>query len=324
MQRNDIINQFLHDTQWGQAKRVLIAGDASFRKYYRVSQYGKSAIVMDAPPDKEDIRPFMAIDAYLQQHQLSAPCILASDTGNGLLLLEDLGDDLFARVLAAQPEKELELYQAAADVLIELHNYTLNYAIPAFDKAKMLSQVALLPEWFMPLVSGKEAEKVCIEEYTALWNIVLNRLPPLKNAMVLYDFHAENLLWLPGRMAVKRVGLLDFQDAMLGSPAYDMVSFLEDARRDVSQDTIEKVIAYYLDKTQIAEEEFMTAYAIMGAQRNCRIAGTFARLNTRDNKPRYLAFMQRVWNHIEKDVSHPALRELKNWLDRYILPEWRV
>ena len=325
MNRSEEIDAFLAVSGWQGAARANLAGDASFRRYERVALKGRQAVLMDAPPGKEDIRPFMKVAGYLLAHKLSAPDILASDAATGLLLLEDLGDDLYGRVLEKHPSQEPELYLAAADVLAQLYHAAekARYDIPVFDMDRYLQQVALLPEWFLPLVMSKENAGALKAEYLELWRKVLGSIPDLRNVMVLYDFHAENLLWLPGRQKAARAGLLDFQDAMSGSPAYDMVSFLEDARRDVAPETVAKTIGYYLAQTGIARDAFMAAYALMGAQRNCRIIGTFARLAVRDNKPRYLSFMPRVWRHIETDLSHPLLGPMKDWMNRIVKPEWR-
>ncbi|HEU5047852.1 MAG TPA: phosphotransferase [Rickettsiales bacterium] len=326
MNRTDAIDQFLAASGWGGARRTMLAGDASFRKYERVFLGEKSAVLMDAPPDKEDIRPFMKAAEYLTQTGLSAPQILASDEAHGFLLLEDLGDDLFARVMEKHPETERELYLAATEVLVTLYKDAKAGGVNPFEPfsiEKMLQQVALLPEWFMPFVSGASCPEEIKQEYLDIWRRTLAKLPALQQVTVIYDYHAENLLWLPGREGVAKAGLLDFQDAMLGSPAYDLVSILEDVRRDITSDTVQHALDYYLEKTGIAREEFMAAYHMMGAQRNCRIAGTFARLYVRDHKPRYLTFMPRVWRLIEKDVSHPLMAEVRQWLDTHIKREWR-
>ena len=316
--RNKIIDKFISTTIFAGATRKMLAGDASFRKYERVFLGDKQAVLMDAPPDKEDVRPFINIAEYLAECDMSAPQIIAQDIKNGLLLLEDLGDDLFARVLEKTPEKEEELYLAATDVLIELyktcHSSESWNLVPQFTPEKMLAQVALLPEWYPQLNNIK----IDAQSYMQIWQEIIAKLPDIGKTLVLYDFHAENLLWLPNRQAHKKAGLLDFQDAMIGSPAYDMVSFLEDARRDVKPETVSKVIDYYLAKTGIAKDDFMLAYHILGAQRNCRIIGTFSRLALRDGKEKYLSFMPRVWQHIANDVSHPALAPLKQWLENSV------
>lgn len=329
MNRSEVIDQFIETIpSWHGAKRAMLAGDASFRKYERISLRNNHAVLMDAPPDKEDTRPFLKVANYLTDHTLSAPRIIAYNTENGLALLEDLGDDLYARVLVRQPELEEQLYLSATDVLVELYHMAekenLEGFIPTFDTDRMLQQVALLPEWFMPLASGWETPDTLKKEYLDIWRSVLAKLPPLRRVMVLYDYHAENMIWLPDREKAARTGLLDFQDAMVGSPAYDMVSFLEDARRDVAETTVQKTIEHYLQQTGIAHDAFMAAYKLMGAQRNCRIVGTFARLAVRDGKKRYLSFMPRVWAHVMNDVSHPLLAPVKEWIEKNIKPEWRV
>jgi len=325
--RSDIIDKFLEDNGWKGAKRIMLAGDASFRRYERLFLHSNTAVLMDALPDKEDIRPFMKIAKYLIANNLSAPHILASDTENSLLLVEDLGDDLFARVLEKEPHRELELYIAAADVLVQLFREAERKVysdIPVFDIERMLQQVLRLPEWFIPMVSGEACAYSLKKEYLELWENVLSRMPEMRQVMVLYDFHAENLLWLSTRERWGCTGLLDFQDAMIGSPAYDMVSFLEDARRDVSAETVAKTIEYYLEQTSIPKRDFMLSYHIMGAQRNFRIIGTFARLSVRDRKLHYLSYMPRVWRHIEYDLSHPLLAPLKDWIEKNIKLEWRI
>lgn len=327
MTRSDIIDAFLINNGWSGAKRVKLAGDASFRKYERIFLGNQRAVLMDAPPDKEDIRPFMKIAKALLSIKLSAPGIIASDETNGLLLLEDLGDDLFARVLEKQQSLEVELYLAAADVLVQLymHAQDADYnGLPVFDTKKMLQQVALLPEWFLPLASGQKTPESLKNAYLEIWGSVLAKIPDLRRVTVLYDFHAENLIWLPDRKGAARAGLLDFQDAMLGSPAYDMVSFLEDARRDVPAETVAKIIDYYLKQTGIARDDFMAAYKLMGAQRNCRIVGTFARLAVRDGKERYLSYMPRVWTHVANDLAHPLLAPVKDWIEKNVKQEWCI
>jgi len=326
--RNTLINEFLVKAGLAPFERKMLAGDASFRKYERVFANGKSYVLMDAPPEKEDITPFITIATHLQQdYQLSTPQILAADEAHGLLLLEDLGDNLYARLLEQDNSQEAELYQTAMQVLVELYHQAdkvKRQDLPVFTAEKMLAQVRLLTEWFLPYKSGGDVSQAITEHYLAIWKRIIVKLPALKPVLVLYDYHAENIIWLPEHEQAKRAGLLDFQDAMCGNSAYDVVSVLEDARRDVSADTVAKSLHYYLEHTGIEESNFQLGYAIMGAQRNCRIVGTFARLAVRDHKPRYLDFMPRIWRHIANDISHPALAELKDWLDEHVPEEWRT
>jgi aminoglycoside/choline kinase family phosphotransferase len=325
-ERNTLIEAFLARHGWGDAKRAPLAGDASFRRYERVRVEDRQAVLMDAPPESEDVRPFMRVGGHLQACGLSAPEILASDTEHGFLLLEDLGDSLYTKALQRSPVLEEQLYLAATDVLSELYSTAgmagQGHFLP-YDEALMLRECALFSDWFLPAVMDASQAAKLGQEYMAVWQELLRTLPACQSVLVLRDFHADNLLWLEERKGVKRVGLLDFQDAVIGHPAYDIVSFLEDARRDVSAQTVDAVIRYYLDHVDIAREEFLAAYALLGAQRNCKIVGIFLRLCVRDGKRNYLTYLPRVWQHLEHDLQHPALAALKRWMDAHILPQWR-
>lgn len=324
--RSDIIDDFLRRSGWPRAKRSMLAGDASFRKYERVFLNDKQAVLMDAPPEKEDIRPFMHIGTHLLQNGLSAPAIYASDIQNGLLLLEDLGDELFTRHLQKEPQKEKTLYVAAADVLAKLYHQAVkaDYStFPRYDEPLLLKETSLFSQWFLPAVMEERESSASAREYDALWQKLIKHIPLLRPVLVLRDYHADNLLWLPERSALKQVGLLDFQDGVIGSPAYDMVSFLEDARRDVAPGTVQDVIDYYLQKTGIAPDDFKAAYALLGAQRNCKIVGIFMRLAVREGKQQYLSYLPRVWAHIAQDLKHPLLKPLADWMAKTIPPQWR-
>ncbi len=324
--RSEQIDHFLQTAGWGDAVRSMLAGDASFRRYERVTGQGRKAVLMDAPPVHEDVRPFMRVDALLTASGMSAPRILASDTEQGFLLLEDLGDDLYSQWLRRNQQDEAALYQAAADVLAELYHLAprADYsAIAPYDYALMMRECMLFADWFLAAVMEPVQAKHLGEEFAALWQNLLTELPQDKPVLVLRDYHADNLLWLPERKGIANVGLLDFQDAVIGSPAYDMVSFLEDARRDVAPSTVTQTIAHYLERTGQNEAQFMTSYALLGAQRNCKIIGIFVRLAVRDGKASYLSYLPRVWKHLERDLSHPLLASLKTWLDKHIPSNWR-
>ena len=324
--RTQIIDNFLADSGWANARRVVLAGDASFRRYERVFLSDRQAVLMDAPPEKEDVRPFMRAGELLRKSGLNPPQVLASDVVHGLLLLEDLGDDLYSHVLRKNPEQEEALYIAAADVLVELYRQAGDADYSEFlpyDHALLMKEGGLLSEWFLPAVSEEKELNILQAEYTAIWQKLFKSNPALRPVFVLRDYHADNLLWLPERPGVKRVGLLDFQDAVIGSPAYDMVSFLEDARRDVQVSTVERVLGYYLEHTEIKRNDFLTAYALLGAQRNCKIIGIFVRLAVRDGKRQYLSYLPRVWKLLEGDLQHPLLEPLKEWMDKVIKPELR-
>lgn len=324
--RSQQIDTFLASSGWGGAVRSPLAGDASFRRYERVADATRRAVLMDAPPPQEDVRPFLQVGKELRDSGLAAPEVLAADTENGFLLLEDLGDALYSKVLQNHPASEEELYRVAADVLVRLYRLApeRDYSVfPAYNEALLMREVMLLAEWFLPAILGKEKAAPLAEEYSALWRNLLARMPAYRPVLVQRDYHADNLLWLPERAGVARVGLLDFQDAVIGAPAYDVVSYLEDARRDVSEQTVQNILRYYLRETGQDEAAFMDSYALLGAQRNCKIVGIFVRLAVRDGKANYLRFLPRMWAHLERDLAHPLLVELKTWLDKHVPQEWR-
>jgi aminoglycoside/choline kinase family phosphotransferase len=325
--RSTLIDNFLTSAGWQGARRNALAGDASFRRYERIYMDGKQAVLMDAPPGKEDVRLFVQVAEHLHRFNYSAPKILAQDIANGFLLLEDLGDSIFTKVLHTNPEKEEELYLRAADVLVDIYHQApkADYVdFAPYDETLYMRECTLFGEWFLPMVVPEEQAKIHAGYYKAIWQGILPKLQGIRSVLVMRDYHADNLLWLGERAGLKRVGLLDFQDAVIGSPAYDMVSFLEDARRDVTSKTVQNLISHYIQNTGVSKDNFMTAYAILGAQRNCKIIGIFARLAVRDNKKNYLSYLPRVWKHLEQDLQHPDLKPLRNWMDRIIKPEWRT
>lgn len=319
--RDTTKRQFLTAHGWGDALACNIQGDASFRRYERLLWEGKTAILMDAPPGKEDIRPFIAVDHYLKNHGFAAPSIWASDAINGFMLLEDLGNDSYSKVLAGattlqEKYTELQLYEQAIDVLSLLHAQDLPDNFPHYDEALLLREAMLMLEWYFPVLNGEPLPGSLQQEYIALWKQLFPYLRALPKVTVLRDYHADNLMWLPERAGIEKVGLLDFQDAVIGSPAYDMVSLLEDARRDVAPETVTVMINRYLAANpHINRKDFLAAYAILGAQRNCKIVGIFARLSARDGNSAYLTLLPRVWRHIMHDIQHPLLVPLKKWLN---------
>lgn len=296
---------FLQHAGWDGAHSVLVAGDASNRKYERLTQAGGTRILMDAPPDNgEDIRPFASVTTYLRDAGLSAPEIYAQDAQNGFLLLEDLGDDLFARVIAHDPSLEAPLYEAAVDVLLDLHQAP-QPDVPRFDAEVMADATCLVLDWYRYGPPGS----VNTETRSAFKSAMRAALQPLDAVppvLIQRDYHAENLIWLPERSGTQRVGLLDYQDAVLGHPAYDLVSILQDARRDVSPDVQAAMIDRYIAGSHINEADFRNAYALLGLQRNLRILGVFARLSSAYGKPHYVDFIPRVWDHVQTGIAHPV------------------
>lgn len=320
--RSALSSAFLTKAGWGQASRAKLAGDASFRKYERLNRNGEPAVLMDAPPPQEDVRPFLRVARELLRHGYSAPRILAEDTEHGFLLLEDLGDDLYARLLARGAD-EHELYGAAIDFLLDLHRHPAPAELGLYDEARLIDEVQLFTDWYLPALRGGETEPSLRDEFNAFWHELAPAVAQPPRVLVMRDFHAENLIWLPQRQGPARVGLLDFQDAVAGHRAYDLVSLLEDARRDVSPALADAMIRRYLAGSGLDEQDFRRAYAILGAQRNLRIVGVFTRLWKRDGKPHYQTFMPRMWGLVERDLQHPDLHRLRAWIDRIVPAELR-
>jgi hypothetical protein len=349
------MHEFLSRAGWGEATRIPLPGDASTRRYIRLHQNGRSALLMDQPQHAEtpaaaanatpserralgynavarlagaDCGRFVAVANFLRSNGLSAPQIYADDAAQGFVLIEDLGDDLFADALTKGVD-DVTLYAAAADVLAKLHVNDApsllppDKAIHAYDETALLAEVDLLTEWFFPVALGRKASEAEVEQHRALWRKAL--APFLKGSSVFVhrDYHAQNLLWLPQRSGAARVGLIDFQDAVAGAKAYDLISLVEDARRDVSPTLCEATTAHYLSAmraqgTPVDALLFAQETAVFAAQRNVKIVGIFARLFRRDGKPRYLDYLPRVWSYLSRDLEHPALAALKSWYDRAI------
>lgn len=307
-ERNALANIFLTDAGWGTADRIDLAGDASMRRYERLvdPQTGKTAILMDAPPETNgDVTQFVRIAHHLTGIGLSAPQIISTDITNGFLLLEDLGDDLFARAIPAAPHQESALYEAATEVLITLHGAD-TLPLTSFGPALMAEQASLVFEtWVQPL-SG-QIRTGGADRFADQFVDILHQTTQAAQVMILRDYHAENLLWLPDRSGVARVGLLDFQDAMLSHPAYDLVSLLQDVRRDVPVEIEQAMVTHYINRTGQNDHAFRTAYAVLGVQRNLRILAVFSRLATSLGKPFYATLIPRTWGHVVRGLDHPAL-----------------
>jgi len=352
------LDAFLTGAGWGGATRVPLPGDASTRRYERLVLGGRRAMLMDQPQGAEtpsapagaspeerralgynavarlagaDCARFIATANYLRKRGLAAPEIIAADPKQGFVVIEDLGDTLYADIV--DTTNEVQLYRAAAEVLAWLHAEPAPTVLPpdkalhAYDETALCAEIDLLTEWFMPLALGRAVSADESAEHRELWRNALAALKP-DPVFVHRDYHAQNLLWLPARKGAARVGLIDFQDAVAGSKAYDLISLIEDARRDVPPVIAEEATKHYLaamraQGTPVDEGTFRGQMAVMAAQRNAKIAGIFARLYKRDGKPRYLSYLPRVWGYLTKDLEHPALRELKAWYDRNIPHEKR-
>lgn len=323
--RAQAIEDFLTAAGWYGAEHVPLADDASFRRYERVTLRGRSAVLMDAPPDKENVRPFITVDRLLRGLGLSAPVIRAEDVQQGFLLLEDLGDDTYTRVLA-QGGNEYELYSLATGALVTLHaKFRPNGQVPDYTADLLMREAELLIDWYWPAIKGSACSEPDRALFTGLWRNALDHAYAVPSSLVLRDYHVDNMLHLPDRYGVQACGLLDFQDAVIGPVTYDLVSLFEDARRDVPPAMASDLIEQYLQQfPTIPRDAFALSYAILGVQRATKIIGIFTRLDRRDGKPGYLHHIPRVWRWLEGGLSHPMLHDLKHWYDTAFPPEQRI
>jgi N-acetylmuramate 1-kinase len=311
---------FLEAAGWGGAAILPLAGDASFRRYFRVVDGTRVAVLMDAPPPHEDPRPFIRIAEYLTGIGLAAPRIFARDLDHGLLLIEDFGSDRMREAVDADLSREGEIYRAVVDVLMELHRHQPAVGLKPHGLQHWLDEVTLFTSWYGPAV-GLELDR---DSFLAAWHEVLAPVDAQGQTVTqLRDYHAENIMLIEGANGMARFGLLDFQDALLGHPAYDLVSMLQDARRDVSPAVERAQLIRYMTETRQGPE-FESAYWALGAQRNTRILGVFVRLWQRDNKPHYKQFQPRMWGLLERDLAHSALAPVRDWFDTHVPPEKRA
>lgn len=318
---------FLANAGWAGAKVSVLAADASFRSYYRVQLNDRQCVLMDAPPPEEDIRPFVTVARYLAQLGFSAPRILAEDERRGFLLLEDLGDDTYTRIFEAGGDQG-QLYDAAIDTLVHLHELASDKTapgdIPAYDMDRLLAEAMLFLDWYMPAV-GAPVDDTDRDVYEDAWRNVFADIATRRETLVLRDYHVDNLMWLPARSGTARCGLLDFQDALIGARAYDLMSLIEDARRDVDHKRADRLIERYIAACgDIRESDLRRDIAILGAGRHAKVIGIFTRLCRRDGKSRYLVHIPRVWRLLENSLSHPALSPLALWFAENVPAGLRV
>ncbi len=309
-------DDFLSSSGWAGARIEPLAGDASFRRYFRVFlDDGRQAVLMDAPPPHENPRPFVEVAEWLGSIGLSAPEILARDLDRGLLLLGDFGDDRLRERLDAAPQYEREFYEVATDLLVHLHAHPPMAGLPVHGVAQWLDELVLFTDWYVP-AAGLTVD---VAAYRAAWTDVLGKIASdgLGPVTVLRDYHAENVMLVEGRKGVEYFGLLDFQDALAGHPAYDLASVLEDARRDVPPELERAMIDRYCAAAG-QSEAFERAFWALAAQRNTRILGVFVRLWKRDGKPGYRKFQPRMWGLLERDLEQPILAPVRAWFDEFV------
>ena len=354
MSREDEIKAFLKQAGWDKADRVAVPGDASTRRYERLSLNGDIAVLMDAPKGAEapsepegatvedrkalgynavarlagpNPEAFACIANELTMRGFSAPKVIAADMEKGFMLLEDLGDNLYARVIADDSTKERPLYEAAVDTLAAIYRSSFpakmsfqgeTWRVRDYDGAALLAEADLFLDWYAKDL-GRDIQGDAQEDWNSIWAELFKSLEVHAPGLALRDFHAENIFWLPERQAISRVGLIDFQDGLFAHPAYDLVSLIEDARRDVSPELAAPLLERFCEKAGLAYgPEFKTAYAVMGAQRNAKILGIFVRLAERDGKPHYRDLIPRVAAHFKGNLQDPKCAELKAWIETYV------
>ena len=353
VERLQALRQFLDEAGYAEATRRRMAGDASIRSYARLIVNGGVFILMNSPrrPDgppiydgksysaavhlAEDVKPFVAIDQGLRARGFSAPSIHHADLEAGFLITEDFGSSAFVEGDPPQPIRER--YEAATDLLAALHRKCLpeilpltshaDYRIPAFDVDALLVELGLMLEWYLP-DRGITPSDDLRNEFVSMWRDLLQRAATAARTWVLRDYHSPNLIWLGERSGIARVGIIDFQDAVLGPVAYDVVSLLQDARIDVPEAIELALLTRYIKARHAADDAFDPAgfaanYALMSAQRNTRLLGTFARLNRRDGKPQYLRHQPRIWTYLSRSLAHPTLSRVRAWYDANIPPPVR-
>src|SRR6266853_1289642 len=344
------LRQFLAEAGYADATRQRMVGDASTRSYARLVRDDGVVILMNSPRRAdgpavyegksyssvvhlaEDVKPFVAIAGGLRERGFSTPVIHHTDLDNGFLITEDFGSAGFVEGDPARPI--VERYHAAADMLAALHRVVLpfilpltpdlTYAIPTFDTDALLVEVGLMLEWYLP-DRGVEPTHKMRDEFVTMWRDLLSKPAAAARTWVIRDFHSPNLIWLDERSGIAKVGIIDFQDAVLGPAAYDLVSLAQDARIDVPEQLELALLVRYIRARRAADEAFDPAgfaelYAIMSAQRNTRLLGTFARLNRRDGKPQYLRHQPRLWTYLNRSLAHPLLAPVRAWYSAHVPP----
>ena len=312
--RIDQINAFLESNQIKEKKIKAITSDASFRRYFRVAD----KILMDADPTLvDDLDAFINIDNLLISISLNAPKIYSIDKENGFLLLEDLGDNLFSKVLNANNEESL--YKKAIDILIYLHDrninqFSKNNLVENYSDEKLISESELFIEWYIKSHLNIKTNENQINEFKEIFSKIITSLQLKYDTLVLRDFHVDNLVLQHSRSGLRQVGLLDFQDAVLGQSSYDLISLIEDVRRPISSELKTSLIKYFIDATGYNSEQLDNEMAFYSVQRNLKILGIFCRLSIRDQKSQYMKFNDNAWQFINNNLKNPLMIDIYKWL----------
>ncbi len=352
--RKEQIQGFLEAAGWGAAQIESFPGDASSRRYFRLTRGEDLAVLMDAPrgaetpaePDGATVAErealgynalarlagpepaaFVCLSNELAIRGFSAPKLISVDLELGLLLLEDFGEGLYAKIIAADPKMEAPLYSTAVECLAEIYRSSFpaqmsyrgaSWRVRDYDEAALLTETHLFLDWYVAS-QGTSLSAAARDDWDAIWRTLFTVLNAHAPGLALRDFHAENLFWLPGRESIARVGLIDFQDGLFVHPAYDLVSFLEDARRDVSAELVDPLISQFFEQARLKDERaFRRAYAVLGAQRNAKILGIFVRLAERDGKPSYRNLIPRVHAHFMKNLAGDDFESLRMWFTKHL------
>ena len=323
MQDVEVIQNFLKKNHLSGARLEWMTGDASPRRYARVTTGEKSFVLMDTPMSEKP-KEFIMIDKILINAGLSVPKIYDVDLDKGLLLLEDFGDDTYTRMLA-KGENEVSLYKLAVDALVGIGKIRDIKEVPPYDKNFIHSGVETFTDWFMPAAFGKQTDANVKKEYLDIIDNLIDSIGAAPKGLMWLDYHVDNLMLLKDRKDVRTCGIMDFQDARVGPLAYDLMSLLEDARRDVPKNLQEQLLSYYIEKAGIADKDlFMRSYHIMAVKRHLRVLGFFVRLKVRDGKDKYLIHIPRVWRLLESHLDLPYMQPLKSWLDKNVPKDFRT
>jgi aminoglycoside/choline kinase family phosphotransferase len=321
--RRQLREDFIARLGWGGVTLEEMQADASFRRYYRLQGAGKPLLLMQDPPDRPPVPPYVMVEPFvkiahhLRRLGLHAPEIDAEDLQNGLLLLEDFGDETYTRLLNRGADAKA-LYEIAVDVLIHLHRHAdrANIDLPVYDEALLANEAMLLPDWYYPALTGEKPTGAMKESYAAVWKDLCAALPQDQQTLVLRDYHVDNLMLTPGA-GIWRCGLLDFQDAVIGQFSYDLMSLLEDARRAMAPDLKQHLYDRYMTGMagKLEKTGFDYSFRVLAAQRHAKVLGIFVRLYARDGKERYLQFIPHVHGLFMQALADPALKPLKDWFD---------
>lgn len=292
-----------------------VIGDAGLRDYLRAETKDSSYIIMDCPPSYTSVEPFIKVANFLNKNGFSVPEIIKSDIENGFLIIEDFGNlSVKDYLLKHDAIEKKNIYYSSIDLLIQLQNISPPEDLKLFDNNLLRSELAVFADYYIPYKTGKTVSTEELEKFNEIWQDILANQEPFNNSIILRDYHVENMMYLEKERDIKKLGLLDFQDALIGSPVYDLVSILEDARIDVDRDFALNCAGYFAQKKQVDLQHTLLNYHILGAQRNLRILGVFARKYIKDKDDTYLQYIPRVIKYLRYDLSHPILEPIKNWL----------